>query len=63
MTVTLADIETARRTIGTQVLRTPMLPAPKLSALTGAQVCDADGAGTHPSPVPSARRVAYRAPL
>jgi threonine dehydratase len=38
MTVTLADIEAARRTIGTQVLRTPMLPAPKLSALTGAQV-------------------------
>jgi threonine dehydratase len=38
MTVTLADIETARRTIGAQVLRTPMLPAPKLSALTGAQV-------------------------
>ena len=38
MTVTLADIETARRTIGAQVLRTPMLPAPKLSALTGAEV-------------------------
>src|SRR6187399_1532705 len=38
MTVTLADIEAARRTIGRQVLRTPMLPAPKLSALTGAQV-------------------------
>ena len=38
MIVTLADIEAARRTIGTQVLRTPMLPAPKLSALTGAQV-------------------------
>jgi threonine dehydratase len=38
MTVTLADIEAARRTIGAQVLRTPMLPAPKLSALTGAQV-------------------------
>src|SRR5437764_1342220 len=38
MIVTLADIETARRTIGAQVLRTPMLPAPKLSALTGAQV-------------------------
>ena len=38
MTVTLVDIEAARRTIGTQVLRTPMLPAPKLSALTGAQV-------------------------
>src|SRR2546421_2801563 len=38
VTVTLADIETARRPIGAQVLRTPMLPAPKLSALTGAQV-------------------------
>jgi threonine dehydratase len=38
MTVTLADIEAARRTIGPQVLRTPMLPAPRLSALTGAQV-------------------------
>ena len=36
--VTLADIETARRTIAGQVLRTPMLPAPKLSALTGADV-------------------------
>jgi threonine dehydratase len=36
--VTFADIEAARRTIGAQVLRTPMLPAPKLSALTGAQV-------------------------
>jgi len=38
MTVTLADIEAARRTIAGQVLRTPMLPAPKLSALTGAEV-------------------------
>jgi threonine dehydratase len=38
VTITLADIEAARRTIGAQVLRTPMLPAPKLSALTGAQV-------------------------
>ena len=38
MTVTLADIEAARRIIAGQVLRTPMLPAPKLSALTGAQV-------------------------
>jgi threonine dehydratase len=36
--VTLADIEKARRTISGQVLRTPMLPAPKLSALTGADV-------------------------
>src|ERR1044071_6363733 len=38
MIVTLADIEAARRTIGRQVLRTPMLPAPKLSQLTGANV-------------------------
>src|SRR3954452_17924646 len=38
MTVKLSDIEAARRTIGAQVLRTPMLPAPKLSALTGATV-------------------------
>jgi len=38
MSVTVADIEAARRTIAGQVLRTPMLPAPKLSALTGAEV-------------------------
>ena len=38
MTVTLADIEAARRVIAGVVLRTPMLPAPKLSALTGADV-------------------------
>jgi len=38
MTVTLADIEAARRTIAGSVLRTPMLPAPKLSELTGAEV-------------------------
>jgi threonine dehydratase len=36
--VTIADIENARRTIAGQVLRTPMLPAPKLSGLTGAEV-------------------------
>src|SRR5215208_8066122 len=36
--VTLADIERARRTIAGHVLRTPTLPAPKLSALTGAAV-------------------------
>jgi threonine dehydratase len=35
---TLADIEAARRVITGVVLRTPMLPAPKLSALTGAEV-------------------------
>ena len=38
MTVTLAGIEEARRVIAGRVLRTPMLPAPKLSALTGAQI-------------------------
>ena len=38
MTVTIADIEAARRVIQGAVLRTPMLPAPRLSALTGSQV-------------------------
>jgi threonine dehydratase len=38
MTVTIADIQEARRVIARQVLRTPMLPAPRLSALTGAEV-------------------------
>src|SRR5476651_2635114 len=38
LSVTFADIEAARRVIAGHVLRTPMLPAPKLSALTGAQV-------------------------
>jgi threonine dehydratase len=38
MSVTFADIEAARRVIAGQVLRTPMLPAPRLSALTGAEV-------------------------
>src|SRR3981081_634284 len=38
MSVTLADIEAARRPITGAVLRTPMLPATKLSALTGACV-------------------------
>src|SRR5262245_39159431 len=36
--VTLADVEAARRVIAGHVLRTPMLPAPRLSALTGAEV-------------------------
>ncbi|MDO9411893.1 MAG: threonine ammonia-lyase [Pseudolabrys sp.] len=36
--VTIADIEAARRVIAGQVLRTPMLLAPRLSALTGAEV-------------------------
>jgi len=34
----LKDIEAARRTLAGQVVRTPMLAAPKLSELTGAQV-------------------------
>jgi threonine dehydratase len=38
VSVTLADIEAARRTIAGAVMRTPMLPARKLSALTGAEV-------------------------
>jgi threonine dehydratase len=38
MTVTLADIQAARRQLAGQILRTPTLPAPKLSALTGAEV-------------------------
>src|SRR5262249_23715442 len=38
LSVTLADVEAARRVIEGVVLRTPMLPAPKLSALTGAEV-------------------------
>lgn len=38
MPVTLADIEAARNVIAGTVLQTPMLPAPKLSALTGAEV-------------------------
>src|SRR6204780_3693817 len=37
--VALADIEAARRTIAGHVLRTPLLPSPPLSALTGAEVC------------------------
>ena len=36
--ITLDDIEAARRTMAGHVLRTPVLPAPPLSALTGANV-------------------------
>jgi threonine dehydratase len=36
--VTLAHVEAARRVLVGHVLRTPMLPAPKLSELTGAEV-------------------------
>jgi threonine dehydratase len=38
LSITLAAVEAARRTIAGQVLRTPMLPAPRLSELTGASV-------------------------
>src|ERR1700676_1025329 len=38
MTITLADIEAARRKLAGVILRTPMLPAPKLSGLTSADV-------------------------
>lgn len=38
MSVTIADIESARHLIQGAVLRTPMLPAPRLSALTGAEI-------------------------
>jgi threonine dehydratase len=38
LSVTLADIEAARRAIAGHVLATPMLPAPRLSALTRAEV-------------------------
>jgi len=38
VSVTAADIEAAGRVVDGVVLRTPMLPAPRLSALTGAQV-------------------------
>ena len=36
--VTLLDVEAARRTIAGHVLRTPVLAAPPLSALTGAEI-------------------------
>jgi len=38
LTISIKDIEAARGIIAGVVLRTPMLPAPKLSALTGAEV-------------------------
>jgi threonine dehydratase len=38
MVITLAEIEAARKMLVGQVLRTPMLPAPRLSELTGARV-------------------------
>jgi threonine dehydratase len=36
--ITLGDVEAARQAIAGHVLRTPMLPAPRLSDLTGARV-------------------------
>ena len=36
--ITLAAVEQARRTLSGRILRTPLLPAPRLSALTGAEV-------------------------
>lgn len=38
MTVSLADVEAAREILAGQILATPTLPAPRLSALTGADV-------------------------
>jgi threonine dehydratase len=38
LAISLSDIDAAARVLAGQVLRTPMLPAPKLSALTGAEV-------------------------
>ncbi len=38
MGITLADIQAARAAIAGQVLRTPMLPAPRLSELTQASI-------------------------
>src|SRR5580704_17045810 len=58
MRVTLADIEAARRTIAGHVLHTPMLPAPRLSALSTSRRAHgviAMSAGNH------AQAVAYHA--
>jgi len=38
LAVTLADVEAAAAVVAGKVLRTPMIPAPRLSALTGAEV-------------------------
>ncbi len=38
MLVRLADIEAARKSLAGQILRTPMLPAPRLSELTGSRI-------------------------
>src|SRR5712671_8062402 len=38
MSITLTDVLSAREVIAGHVVRTPMLPAPRLSALTGASI-------------------------
>jgi len=38
VTITFADIDAARRMTAHAVLRTPTLPTPELSAMTGAQI-------------------------
>ena len=38
LAITLADVEAAAAVVAGKVLRTPMIPAPRLSALTGAEV-------------------------
>src|SRR5260221_874749 len=38
MVITVGDVEVARKALAGQVLRTPILPAPRLSELTGARV-------------------------
>jgi threonine dehydratase len=38
MTISYADVQTAKRILAGAALRTAMLPSPKLSALTGAEV-------------------------
>jgi threonine dehydratase len=37
--ITIADIEQAAKVVEGQVLRTPLVPSPRLSQLTGARVC------------------------
>src|SRR6266700_7605794 len=38
MSITVTDVQTARAVIAGHLVRTPMLPAPRLSELTGASV-------------------------
>src|SRR5918997_1234091 len=37
--ITIEDVQRTMRTVEGQVLRTPLVPAPRLSELTGATVC------------------------